>query len=358
MNMETPAIPGPQSLIAELTHRCPLHCVYCSNPLEMQRAEDELSTADWQRVFIQAADLGVLHAHFTGGEPLARRDLPELIRSASAAGLYVNMVTSGVGLTEAHLTELVAAGLDHLQLSFQDVDEQSANLIAGTRAHHLKLALADIIKNLPVAFTVNLVIHRMNIDRLEEFIAFAEQLQPDRLEIAHVQYYGWALTNRALLMPTQNQVTRSLAVVEAAKQRLRGRLHLEAVVPDYFASFPKACIGGWGRQMMLIDPAGRVLPCHSAGILPGMHFENVREKSLREIWLDSTSFNQFRGEDWMPATCRACDRKDRDFGGCRCQAFQLTGDAHAVDPACQYSPHHDELIALRTAQPTAGLVYR
>lgn len=356
--MPTAPNPAPFSLIAELTHRCPLHCVYCSNPLEMQRAEQELSTEEWVRVFEQAAKLGVLHAHFTGGEPLARRDLPELIAAARAAGLYVNMVTSGVGLTEERLASLVSAGLEHLQLSFQDVEEGSADHIAGARVHERKLKLAPIIRRFPIAFTINLVVHRMNLDRLEEFIALAESLQPDRLEIAHVQYYGWALKNRAQLMPTPEQVARSLEVVEAAKTRLRGRIHVEAVVPDYFGSFPKACVGGWGRQMMLIDPAGLVLPCHAAGVLPGLSLDSVRDHSLEWIWQESPTFQHFRGDEWMSDTCKACDRKTLDFGGCRCQAFLLTGDPNAIDPVCMYSPAHESLVTLRSAPAESALSWR
>lgn len=343
-----PSHPQPLSLIAEVTHRCPLHCLYCSNPVEMQRREDELSTGDWKRVFQQAAHLGILHLHLTGGEPLAREDLAELVSAGRDAGLYVNMITSGVGLTEKRLAELVGAGLEHLQLSFQDLDEATANHIAGTRAHALKLALIPILKKFPLAFTVNLVVHRMNLDRLESFIAFAEELAPDRLEIAHVQYYGWALKNRSLLMPTQEQVQRSLPVVEAAKQRLKGRIHVEAVTPDYFGSFPKACVGGWGRQILLIDPAGQALPCHSASVIPGLRFDNVREHELSWIWASSPAFERFRGDAWMPETCLACPRKELDFGGCRCQAFLLTGDAGNMDPVCRYSPDHALLQALRS----------
>lgn len=349
MHTEQPKeqISSPLSLIAELTHRCPLHCLYCSNPVELQRAENELSTKDWERVFRQASELGVLHLHLTGGEPLVRKDLTELIAAGRDAGLYVNMITSGVGLTEKHLSTLVQAGLEHLQLSFQDVDEISANHIAGTRAHALKLALIPVLRKFRIALTVNLVVHRMNLDRLEEFIALAEELGPDRLEIAHVQYYGWALKNRSLLMPTEEQVRRSLPIVETAKERLKGRIHLESVFPDYFGSFPKACVGGWGRQMMLIDPIGQALPCHSAAIIPGLSFDNVREKELAWIWHSSPAFQRFRGDSWMSETCLACPRKERDFGGCRCQAFLLTGDAEAIDPVCSYSPHHGLLKALR-----------
>lgn len=349
----TPSAPSPVlsplSLIAELTHRCPLHCLYCSNPIEMRKAAEELTTEDWQRVFQEAAAMGVLQLNLTGGEPLARRDLAELIASGRKAGLYVNMITSGLGLNEERLAELVEAGLDHLQLSFQDLDEASANYIAGTRAHAIKLALAPVIRKFPLAFTVNLVVHRMNLDRLEQFIAMAEQLGPDRLEIAHVQYYGWALKNRSMLMPTEMQVHHSLEVVAKAKERLRGKIQLESVVPDYFGSFPKACVGGWGRQMILIDPAGNVLPCHAAGVIPNLQFENVRVHDLGWIWRESSAFQCFRGEAWMPETCLNCPRREIDFGGCRCQAYLLTGDAQAIDPVCRYSPSHGLLETLRTS---------
>jgi pyrroloquinoline quinone biosynthesis protein E len=349
----TPSAPNstlrPLSLIAELTHRCPLHCLYCSNPIEMRKAADELTTEDWERVFREAAALGVLQLSLTGGEPLVRKDLAGLIAAGHKAGLYVNMITSGVGLTEERLAELVAAGLEHLQLSFQDLDEASANHIAGTKAHAIKLALAPVIRKFPLAFTVNLVVHRMNLDRLEQFIAMAEQLGPDRLEIAHVQYYGWALKNRSLLMPTEKQVHHSLEIVAKAKERLRGWIQLESVFPDYFGSFPKACVGGWGRQMMLIDPVGNALPCHAAAVIPNLAFDNVRGHELGWIWRESIAFQRFRGDAWMPDTCLQCPRKEIDFGGCRCQAYLLTGDSKAIDPVCRYSPSHGLLETLRTA---------
>lgn len=341
-------MPQPLSLIAELTHRCPLHCLYCSNPIEMQKAAEELTTEDWRRVFREAAELGVLHMHLTGGEPLVRKDLAELIAAGREAGLYVNMITSGIGLTEERLTELVDAGLEHLQLSFQDLDEASANHIAGTKAHAIKLALAPVIRRFPIAFTVNLVVHRMNLERLEQFIAMAEELGPERLEIAHVQYYGWALKNRSLLIPTEEQVHRSLEVIAAAKERLQGRIQVDSVFPDYFGSFPKACVGGWGRQMMLIDPVGQALPCHAAAVIPNLTFDNVRAHDLGWLWRESSAFQRFRGDAWMPQTCLACPRKERDFGGCRCQAFLLTGDPDAIDPVCRYSPDHPLLQTLRT----------
>jgi pyrroloquinoline quinone biosynthesis protein E len=252
----------------------------------------------------------------------------------------------------------VKAGLEHLQLSFQDLDEASANHIAGTRAHAIKLALVPVLKKFSLAFTINLVVHRMNLDRLEEFIQLAEELEPDRLEIAHVQYYGWALKNRSLLMPTEEQVQRSLPIVDAAKERLKGKIHLEAVFPDYFGSFPKACVGGWGRQTMLIDPAGQALPCHSAAVIPGLQFDNVREHDLAWIWQSSSAFQRFRGDAWMSETCLTCPRKERDFGGCRCQAFMLTGDPDAIDPVCSYSPHHGLLTELRVSQPEILPIWR
>lgn len=348
----------PLSLIAELTHRCPLHCLYCSNPIEMRKAAGELTTEEWERVFREAAAMGVLQLNLTGGEPLIRKDLVELIASGRKAGLYVNMITSGVGLSEERLAELVEAGLEHLQLSFQDLDESSANFIAGTKAHAIKLALAPVIRKFPLAFTVNLVVHRMNLDRLEQFIAMAEELGPDRLEIAHVQYYGWALKNRSMLMPTETQVHRSLEVLAKAKERLRGKIQLESVVPDYFGSFPKACVGGWGRQMMLIDPAGNALPCHAAAVIPNLEFDNVREHDLAWIWRESNAFQRFRGDAWMPETCLKCPRKEIDFGGCRCQAFLLTGDAKEIDPVCRYSPSHALLETLRTPDANTLPIWR
>ena len=340
-------IPNPLALIAEITHRCPLHCVYCSNPLQMTAANRELATGDWLRVFREAARLGVVHLHLTGGEPLARPDLKDLVGGAHAAGLYCNLITSGIGLAEARLKELVDAGLDHVQLSFQDAREGPANEIAGARAHAHKVALASTIRRFPLAFTVNLVVHRQNLDHLEEMIAFVEQLRPERVEIAHAQYYGWALENRANLMPTREQLDNCLRVVEAAQQRLSGRMRIDCVVPDYYARYPKACMGGWGRRLLLIDPAGRVLPCHAAGVIPGMQFDTVVEHSLEWIWKESSAFQRFRGEDWMPEPCRSCDRRAEDFGGCRCQAFLLTGDANATDPACSLAPMHRVVEAAR-----------
>jgi PqqA peptide cyclase len=347
-------IPHPLALIAEVTHRCPLHCVYCSNPLQLAGTESELSTEQWTSIFQQSAKLGVLHAHFTGGEPLARQDLTELIAAARAAGLYTNLITSGIGLGEQRLAALVAAGLDHIQVSFQDSREDAANWIAGTKAHAHKIELSRVIRRYKVAFTVNLVVHRQNLDHLEETIAFLEQLNPDRVEIAHTQYYGWALANRAALMPTRTQIDAAVKIVAAAEKRLAGRVRIDSVVPDYYAKYPKACMGGWGRRLMLINPAGKVLPCHAAEVLPGMTFENVREKTLEWIWRESASFCRFRGEEWMPEPCRSCDRRAEDFGGCRCQAFLLAADATVTDPACSLAPTHGIVeAAIREANSDA-----
>jgi PqqA peptide cyclase len=338
-------LPNPLALIAEVTHRCPLHCVYCSNPVELAGTSSELSTAEWMNVFEQAGKLGMLHAHFTGGEPLARTDLQELIASARAAGLYTNLITSGIGLSEQRLQALVDAGLDHIQISFQDSREEPANWIAGAKAHAHKIELARAIRRYvdqrKLAFTVNLVVHRQNLNHLEEMIAFIEQLNPERVEIAHAQYYGWALANRAALMPTKAQLEKAVAIVAEAEMRLAGRMRIDSVVPDYYAKYPKACMGGWGRRLMLINPAGKVLPCHAAEVLPEMSFENVRENTLQWIWQESSSFQHFRGENWMPEPCRSCERRTEDFGGCRCQAFLLAGDAAVTDPACSLAPSHN-----------------
>jgi PqqA peptide cyclase len=351
-------LPNPLTLIAEVTHRCPLHCVYCSNPLELTGTSTELSTEEWTSVFQQAGKLGMLHAHFTGGEPLARPDLTELIAAARAAGLYTNLITSGIGLKDQRLQALIGAGLDHIQISFQDSREEAANWIAGAKAHAHKIELSRAIKRHKIAFTVNLVVHRQNLDHLEDMIAFIEQLSPERVEIAHTQYYGWALANRAALLPTRAQLEKAVAIVAAAEKRLAGRIRIDSVVPDYYAKYPKACMGGWGQRLMLINPAGKVLPCHAAEVLPGLSFENVREKTLAWIWQESSSFRRFRGEDWMPEPCRSCDRRSEDFGGCRCQAFLLAADATATDPACSLAPSHAIVeSAVREANDHTAVVH-
>jgi PqqA peptide cyclase len=335
------SISGPLALVAELTHRCPLHCVYCSNPLALTQRGRELPTDVWARVLHEAADLGALQVDFTGGEPLARPDLVDLIRAARGAGLYASLITSGLPLDEKRLEELVRAGLDHLQLSFQGAREESANEFAGTRAHAQKLRVAGWVKRRRVALTLNFVIHHGNLDQLEEMLALVEEIEPGRVEFAHVQYYGWALANVQRLLPSRVELDRSLQILKRAQERLRGRIRVEYVVPDYYAKFPKACMGGWGRKVMLVTPGGDALPCHAAGVLPGMAFENVSARSLRQIWEDSDSFQKFRGEAWMSEPCRNCDRRTQDYGGCRCQAFLLAKDETVADPVCSLSPHRN-----------------
>lgn len=338
--------PHPLALIAELTHRCPLHCVYCSNPLELQTRSAELSTDDWSRVFGEAAALGVLQVDFTGGEPLTRPDILELIRMARAAGLYVNLISSGLPLDEAKLAALVAAGLDHFQLSFQGAREEIAQEISGTKAHPQKLRVLEWLRHHRLAVTLNFVIHRHNIGRLSEMLALAESSSATRVEFANVQYYGWAFANREALLPTRAQLTQSIEFLKAAQQRLEGKIRVEYVVPDYYAKYPKPCMGGWGRKLMLIAPNGDALPCHAARVIPGMFFENVKSRSLQQIWESSDAFQRFRGESWMPEPCKSCDRRTQDFGGCRCQAFLLGGDAAATDPVCQLSPQRTRVDAI------------
>ena len=346
LNWMTTVTANPLALIAELTHRCPLHCVYCSNPLELQARSNELSTEEWSRVFHEAADSGVLQADLTGGEPLARPDLIELVRAARAAGLYVSLITSGLPLDEGRLGTLIEAGLDHLQLSFQAAREELANEICGTVAHAQKLRVLDWLKRHRVAVTLNFVIHRRNIDQIAEMLALAESSCATRVEFANVQYYGWAFANRDHLLPTREQLTRSVEFLKRAEERLRGKIRVEFVVPDYYAKFPKACMGGWGRKLILVTPSGEALPCHAAKVIPGLRFENVKEHGLREIWENSEAFQKFRGEEWMQEPCKSCDRREQDFGGCRCQAFLLAGDAAATDPVCSLAPQRSKVDAI------------
>jgi PqqA peptide cyclase len=351
----------PLALLAELTHRCPLRCPYCSNPLALERAGAELDQASWERVLGEAAALGVLQVHFSGGEPLVRRDLAALVRRASAVGLYSNLITSGVLLDRARLDELVAAGLHHVQVSFQDSVPAAADRIAGLNgAHAKKLAAAALVRETGLPLTVNAVMHRQNLERLPEMIELALQLGAQRLEVAHVQYYGWALANRGALLPTMAELERATAIVEAARQRLKGVLTIDYVVPDYYARRPKACMGGWGRQFLNVSPAGKVLPCHAAESLPGFDFPSVHSASLAEIWHHSEAFNRFRGTAWMPEPCRSCERREIDWGGCRCQAFQLTGDAARTDPACALAPDRALLDRARedAAAPAGPFLYR
>jgi pyrroloquinoline quinone biosynthesis protein E len=342
----TSAISNPLALIAELTHRCPLHCVYCSNPLELQARAAELSTLDWTRVFREAAALGVLQADFTGGEPLVRPDLLDLVRAARTAGLYINLITSGLPLDESRLEALVAAGLDHFQLSFQSAREAVAQEISGTKTHAQKLRVLEWLKRHRVAVTLNFVIHRLNIEQLPEMLALAESSSASRVEFANVQYYGWAFANRDSLLPTREQLTQSVDFLKKTQERLAGKIKVEYVVPDYYAKYPKPCMGGWGRKLMLITPSGDALPCHAARIIPGLSFENVRNRSVSEIWNSSDAFQKFRGEAWMKEPCKTCDRRTQDFGGCRCQAFLLAADATATDPVCSLGPHRLKVDAI------------
>jgi pyrroloquinoline quinone biosynthesis protein E len=342
----TPSQNNPLALVCELTHRCPLHCVYCSNPHELTARASELSTETWISVLRQAAELGVLQADFTGGEPLARTAIVELVRAARAAGLYVNLITSGLPLDEAKLDSLIAAGLDHFQLSFQGAREETASEISGTKTHSQKLRVLDWLKSRRLAVTLNFVLHRHNLDQMEEMVAIAENSSATRIEFANVQYYGWGFANREALLPTRAQVDRFLVEVKAAEERLRGKIRVEYVVPDYYAKYPKPCMGGWGRKVMLITPSGDALPCHAAAVIPGLRFTNVKDKSLREIWESSDAFQKFRGESWMQEPCKSCDRRAQDFGGCHCQALLLAGDAAATDPVCSLSPNRAKVDAI------------
>ena len=337
---------NPLALIAELTHRCPLHCVYCSNPLELQARTSELSSEVWSRVFREAAEAGVLQADLTGGEPLARTDIVDLVRAARDAGLYVNLITSGLPMDEARLAALVEAGLDHIQLSFQGAYEDIANEISGTRSHSQKLRVLEWLKSYRVAVTLNFVIHRHNIDQLQEMVALAESSSATRIEFANVQYYGWAFANRENLLPTRRQLDRSIEFLNREQERLQGKIRVEFVVPDYYAKYPKPCMGGWGRKLMLITPHGDALPCHAAQVIPGLSFENVKNRGLREIWEESAAFQKFRGEGWMQEPCKTCDRRGLDFGGCRCQALLLAGDASATDPVCSLAPQRPKVDAI------------
>jgi PqqA peptide cyclase len=349
----------PLGLLAELTHRCPLGCPYCSNPLALDPGRSELDTPTWARVFDEAAALGVLQVHLSGGEPGARRDLVEIAAAAHSAGLYTNLITSAVGITAKTLDQLAAAGLDHVQISIQDSEEKSADHIAGyDGAWVRKRALAAEVVKLGLPLTINVVVHRANISRIETMVDLALSLRAARVEIAHVQYYGWALKNRARLMPSRQQVEQAVRQVETLRQKHHGRIVIDAVVPDYYARYPKPCVGGWGRRSLNVTPAGRVLPCHAAETIPGLEFWSVREHSLAEIWRNSPAFNAFRGTAWMQEPCRSCARRDIDFGGCRCQAFALTGDARATDPVCHLAPNHDEVVALAALQDDTPYAYR
>ena len=338
--------PRPYALLAEITYKCPLHCPYCSNPTRV-RHDDELTTEQWTHVIQEAAELGVLQIGFSGGEPLVRRDVGELVRTAREANLYTNLITSGVGLTNERTRELRDAGLDSVQLSFQADDIELADEIAGTRAHNLKLNAAKHIRDAGIPLSLNFVLHRANIDRLPQMIELAEAVRAERIELANAQYYGWAYLNRRQLLPTRAQVARVRETAEAAKRRLVGKIDIYYVLPDYYASRPKPCLNGWGSRYITVNPLGDVLPCPTASAaIPDMQFENVRTRPLDWIWREAESFNRFRGTDWMPEPCRSCPQREVDFGGCRCQAALITGNAANTDPVCEFSPHHDQIDTL------------
>jgi PqqA peptide cyclase len=344
-------VAAPIGLLAELTHRCPLRCPYCSNPLELDKRSAELDTETWRRVLSEAAALGVLHVHLSGGEPTARSDIVEITAHCASLGLYTNLITAGVGSAQVKLEALAAAGLDHVQLSVQAADAANAERIGGLPgAQARKLAFAARVTELGLPLTLNAVIHRGNIGEVDRIIELAMRLGAKRLEVAHTQYYGWAFANRGALMPARSDVEASIRIVEHARKTLEGRLVIDLVVPDYYAIFPKACAGGWGRRLINVTPSGKVLPCHAAESIPSLEFWSVRDRTLGEIWTSSPAFEAFRGDAWMQEPCRSCERKQRDWGGCRCQAFALTGDAAATDPACSRSPHHERIAAIAAAE--------
>jgi len=327
----------PYALLAELTYRCPLHCPYCSNPTQYPAGSD-LTTEEWRRVIREAAEIGVLHAGFSGGEPLLRPDLASLVAEARGNGLYTNLITSGVGLDVRRAAELREAGLDSAQISFQADEPALADGIAGARTHRLKLEAARIVREQGIALSVNVVLHRANLSRLREIIAFAAALGTKHLELANTQYYGWGFLNRSHLTPTHAQVETARLIATEEKQRYAGQMEIFYVLPDYYQDRPKPCMQGWGRRYLTVNPIGEVLPCPTASSIAGMRFDSVREHALAWIWNESESFNRFRGTDWMPEPCRSCPQHEIDFGGCRCQAALLTGDAAATDPVCTLSP--------------------
>jgi PqqA peptide cyclase len=331
---------SPFGLLAELTYRCPLACAYCSNPLNMADYQDELATDEWRRVLVEARDLGVLQCHLSGGEPLLRRDLVEIVAHAHDLGLYTNLVTSALGFSRTRAEQLRAAGLDHVQVSIQADEQAGSDRIAGIPSFERKIEAMGVVKELGWPLTMNVVLHRQNIDRVADLLGLAEEVGADRVELANTQYYGWAWRNRDALLPSRAQLEAAEVVVRAARERLRDRMDVIYVIPDYYSRYPKPCMGGWAARQLTVTPNGDVLPCPAAQSLP-LPRASVREDPLERIWAESPVMNAFRGTDWMPDPCRSCDRRKLDFGGCRCQAFQLTGDAARTDPVCHLSPDHD-----------------
>ena len=347
--------PGPPLwLLAELTYRCPLHCVFCYNPVNFARHEEELSTEDWRRVLREARELGAVQCGFSGGEPLLRDDLEDLVAEAAGLGYYTNLITSGVGLTAERAARLKAAGLDHVQLSFQDSTREVNDFLSHTKTFALKQRVAAIIREQGWPMVMNVVIHRLNIDHVDRIIAMADELGAEYLELANTQYYSWAFLNRDHLLPTREQLSRAEAVTDAWRERLEGRMRLFFVAPDWHEGKPKRCVNGWGTTFLNVTPDGAALPCHTARMLPGLQFPNVRDASLHEIWFDSEGFRRYRGTGWMKEPCRSCDQREQDLGGCRCQAFMLTGDPDAADPVCAKSPHHAQVAEAVARAETAG----
>ncbi|MBM4200051.1 MAG: pyrroloquinoline quinone biosynthesis protein PqqE [Gammaproteobacteria bacterium] len=341
-------ITNPRWLLAELTYRCPLQCPYCSNPVDFASHLDELGTEDWLRVLSEARAMGAVQLGFSGGEPLTRPDLPILARHARQLGYYTNLITSGHALTEDRIVELKEAGLDHIQISIQSPEKTLNDRLAGTESFENKKAVAALVKKHGYPMVLCVVIHRQNIHQMREILEMAVELQADYLELANTQYYGWAQLNRAQLLPTRAQFEEAEAIAQDYKVRLHGRMKIYYVIPDYYENRPKACMNGWGTTFLTIAPDGLALPCHAARELPGLNCPNVRDMSIQDIWLHSEAFNRFRGEDWMREPCRSCPERSRDFGGCRCQAFMLTGDMQATDPVCGLSPERgviDRVIA-------------
>lgn len=354
----------PVWLLLELTYQCPLQCVFCSNPRNFaDYRKDELSTAEWIEVMTQARALGALQIGFSGGEPTLRKDLEVLVAEADRLGYYTNLITSGIGLTEARLRALKAAGLRHIQLGFQSTDRATAQQLAGVDCLERKLGMARAIKAQGFPMVLNVPITRQNIGQVPQIIEFAAELGVEYLELANVQYYNWALLNREQLMPTREELQRAEAEVQQARARLGERLTIFFVIPDYYEGRPKACMNGWGAIHLTIAPNGNVLPCSQASNFKDLAFPNVREQRLEDIWRDSPIFNLYRGDAWMPEPCRSCDEKEKDFGGCRCQALLLTGSGSNSDPACSKSPHHQLIqqavqLAQHAPRPGAALIPR
>ena len=344
--------PTPLNLIAELTYRCPLQCPYCSNPLDLSAHRESLSAQDWGRVFEEAAALGVVHVGLTGGEPSTRRDLEEILERAVAADLYPHLVTAGLPLDPIRLEGLARLGLRSVQISIQDAEPELSDQIAGTKSFEQKIALCEKTHELGLALTLNCVLHRKNLSSVPALLALARRLHADRLELANTQYHGWALRNRAALMPTREQLAEASRIVREARKSPGGPTVL-FVLPDYFSDRPKPCMGGWGRLALVVDPTGRVLPCHEAGEIPDLEFWSVRDTSVQQCWTEAPGMQAYRGTDWMPEPCQSCPDRERDFGGCRCQAFRLLGDASLTDPACSLSPDHDRIVAARSERAEA-----